>query len=80
MDYYELEPDIRRYICKSTFGNMLDEQKVYKDIQRIIRKLSEMNDRESYLEVAGKLHISQPPLGFMAVGMEDIYVMKMVVK
>jgi hypothetical protein len=44
MDYYELEPDIRRYI--STFGNML-ERKVYKCIQRIIHKLSEMNDRES---------------------------------
>jgi hypothetical protein len=30
MDYYKLEPDIRRYI--STFGNML-ERKVYKDIR-----------------------------------------------
>lgn len=71
MDYHELEPEVRRYMRRSTFENMSqDEQKIYiKCARRIIRKLSEMDDRESYPKIAGKLHIPQPSLGFMAVGM-----------
>lgn len=74
MDFYELEPEVRRYMRKSTFRDMShDEQEIYvKGIRRIIRKISELNDRESYLEVADKSSKSQSSQKFVAVGMRFI--------
>jgi hypothetical protein len=71
MDFCELEPEIRRYVRKSTFEGMsYNEQEVYvKGIRRIVRKLSELDNRESYVEISSKSSDPRPSLKFTAVGM-----------
>jgi hypothetical protein len=71
MEYSDIEPEVRRYMRKSTFKDMSeDARKIYiKGIRRIIRKLSELDDRESYIKVAGKTSVPRPSLEFMVVGM-----------
>ncbi|KFH61745.1 hypothetical protein MVEG_12415 [Podila verticillata NRRL 6337] len=71
MEYNDIEPEVKRYMRRSTFKDMPeDAQRIYvKGIRRIIRKLSELDNRESYIKIAGKTSEPRPSLEFMVVGM-----------